>query len=340
MVKRFFFAVWFCSVAPIFGGLTIQSSTVDLSGPLAQELITKLGTTLDQVFFGVASIAGPGIVNSAAFASTIGIQSQQAERPFFQLEPSVGLVLPSGEGQGDEQLQAMPMYAANLVGGFRLDEKTGIQVRGFYLPQMPLPVKGASISFQPINFGATLTREIKKPGKEWYSFAIVAPFDLAYMHGSLTADFTNATQSFRFDAAGDNSATATASVSFRDRFDLRWNVYSATTGLIFVKPFWGIFVGRLGWLSSLNLGSSTFTNTATGLLSVSASTGSGASQFKIGDTAQIILTNEATFRPVLVSNQIALGLGIRLGPATLNLDYSQNLQINAKAIIVQMGCWF
>jgi hypothetical protein len=75
-------------------------------------------------------------------------------------------------------------------------------------------------------------------------------------------------------------------------------------------------------------------------MSVSASTGSGANEFKIGDTANVVVKNSATFRPILVSNQISLGLGVALGAAALNIDLSQNLQLNATAIIVQLGCWF
>ncbi len=72
---------------------------------------------------------------------------------------------------------------------------------------------------------------------------------------------------------------------------------------------------------------------------VTASAASGANEFKVNDTATIEVRNSASFRPVLISNQLTLGLGINLGGSTLNIDLAQNLQGNATAIVVQFGCW-
>jgi hypothetical protein len=323
----------------IHAEITINQSTVNLNGALAQQLIGKLDSTLDQVFYGVASLAGPGIVNAAAFSSTIGIQRQSADLPKFQLEPSVGLILP-GKNQGDERLSALPMYAVNLVGGYRFDEKTAIQARGFFLPETSITVKETTLTVQPYNFGLTLTRRVKAEGSEWYNPAIITPLDFGYMHGSLAANFKSSTKSFNFDPAGDGTKTASATMDFTDDFKLKWDVYTVTTGLILVKPFLYVFSLRAGLLSTLNMGTSSLTNTATGTMSVSASTGSGANEFKAGDTASIVVRNSANFKPLLVSNQITLGLGIALGAAALNFDLSQNLQMNATALIVHLGCWF
>lgn len=329
----------FLLLSPLYSEITITSSTINLNGTYAQQLQDKLSSTLDQVFYGVASLAGPGIVNAAAFSSTIGIQRQSADLPKFQLEPSVGLILPR-KGNGDERISALPMYALNLVGGYRFDEKTAIQARAFYLPEMSFPVKDVTLTLQPYNFGMTLTRRVKPQGNEWYNPAIITPLDVGYMHGSLGANFQSKTSSFTFDPAGDGSKTATASMNFSDEFKLKWDVYTFTTGLILVKPFFEVFSLRLGMLSSLNLGTSSLTNTATGTMSVSASTGSGSNEFKVGDTASIVVKNSASFKPLLVSNQITLGLGVALGAAALNVDLSQNLQLNSTAIVVQLGCWF
>lgn len=330
---------WLGFMTNIRAEIIINQSTVNLNGTFAQQLIGKLDTTLDQVFYGIASLAGPGIVNAAAFSSTIGIQRQSAELPKFQLEPSIGLILP-GKNPGDERLNALPMYAVNLVGGYRFDEKTAMQARGFFLPEISVPVKETTLTVQPYNFGLTLTRRVKAEGSEWYNPAIITPLDFGYMHGSLAASFKSNTKSFNFDPAGDGTKTASATMEFTDDFRLRWNVYTVTTGLILVKPFLSVFSVRAGLLSTLNMGTSSLTNTATGTMSVSASTGSGANEFKVGDTASIVVRNSASFKPLLVSNQITLGLGIALGAAALNFDLSQNLQMNATAMIVHFGCWF
>ncbi|AFM12327.1 hypothetical protein [Turneriella parva] len=325
-------------VLPLGAEITITSSTVNLSGANAQ-LVSKLDSTLDELFYGIASLAGPGIVNAAAFSSTIGVQRQQAEVPRFQLEPSVGLIVPS-KGKGDERLSSFPLYAVNVVGGFRIDEKTAMQLRAFYLPEMSFNVRATRLSIQPYNLGATLTRQVKAPGTEWYNPGIITPLDLAYMHGSLAAAFSGTAKDISFDPTGDGSqGTAKADFTYTDDFRLNWNVYSFTSGLIFVKPFLSVFTARLGVLASLHLGNSSLTNKANGTMLVTASAASGANEFKVNDTANIEVRNAANFRPVLISNQLSLGLGINLGGATLNLDLTQNLQVNATAIIVQFGCW-
>lgn len=326
---------------PLAAEITVTSSTVTSNGALSQQLFSKLGDTLDQVFYGVASLAGPGIVNSAAFSATQSVSRQHEELPRFQLEPSAALILPKKDSQGDEKLTAMPLYAVNLVVGFRLDEMTALQARAFYLPSISLPVKNSIVSVQPYNFGLTLTRQLKKPGSEWYNPALITPLDFGYMHGSLDASFRSNVSKFSFDPVGDGSkGTADASLSFDDQFRLKWDVYTFTSGIIVVRQFLGFLTARVGVLSSLNLGYASLSNTAVANMNVTASSGSGANEFKVGDTAQITIQNSASFKPVLVSNQIAMGVGLNLGPATLNLDITQNLQINATAIALQLGCWF
>lgn len=328
----------FLAVHPVLADITITSSTVNLSGANAQ-LVGKLDNTLNDLFYGIASLAGPGIINAAAFSSTIGIQRQQENVPRFQLEPSAGIIVP-GKAKGDERLGALPLYAVNIVGGFRLDERTAVQLRGFYLPEMDFNVRATRLSIQPYSFGATLTRQVKPAGSEWYNPAIITPLDLAYMHGTFAATFNGTARDVSFDPTGDGSqGTARADFTYIDNFRLRWNVYSFTSGLILVKPFLSVFTARFGLLASLHLGNSSLTNTANGTMLVTASTAAGGNEFKVNDTATIEVRNAASFHPVLVSNQINLGLGINLGGATLNLDLTQNLQFNATAIVVQLGCW-
>jgi hypothetical protein len=320
--------------------ITITSTTVNLNGALAQQLIGKLSSTLDQVFYRVASLAGPGVVNAAAFSSTAGLQRQQAEIPNFQLEPAVGILLPRNVA-GDQKLTSLPLYAANLVGGFRLTEKTALEVRAFYLPEITVPIKNVNLSLQPTNLGVGITRQIKKQGTAWYNPAIISPLDLAYMHASLTADFQSTAQNFSFDPVGDDSkGTATADYQYRDKLRLKWDVYTVTTGFILVKPYFGFLTLRLGWLSSLNFGSATLSNTASGSMQVTASAATNSTEFKVNDSATITVNNSASFRPALVSNQITAGVGFNLGPATLNFDIAENIQINATAFLVQFGCWF
>lgn len=326
------------TLRPVIADITITSTTVNLSAANAQ-LVGKLDNTLNDLFYSIASLAGPGIINAAAFSSTIGIQRQQENMPRFQLEPSAGIIVP-GKAKGDERLGALPLYAANIVGGFRLDEKTAIQLRGFYLPETEFNVRTTRLSIQPYSFGASLTRQVKAAGSEWYNPAIVTPLDLAYMHGTFAATFSGTAKDVSFDPAGDGSqGNARADVHYTNNFRLRWNVYSFTTGLILVKPFLSVFTARLGLLASLHLGNSTLTNTANGTMLVTASAATGGSEFKVNDTATIEVRNAASFRPVLVSNQVSLGLGINLAGATLNIDLTQNLQYNATAIVLQLGCW-
>lgn len=341
MVKRS--ALFLCAAlfSQLAAEILITSTTVNLNGALSQQLQTKLGSTIDQVFYSVASLAGPGIVNAAAFSSTIGIQRQGQELPRFQLEPSLALILPQKDNKGDEKLNALPLYAVNIVGGYRLNEQTAIQARAFYLPEIKLPVKSANLSVQPFNFGVTLTRQIRKAGEAWYSPALITPLDFGYMHGSLSAAFSSKVDKFSFDPVGDGSkGSADASLTFDDQFRLKWDVYTFTTGIIAVRQFFGFLTGRIGFLSSLNLGYASLTNTATANMRVDASAATGSTEFKTGDTATIVANSTAGFKPVLVSNQVTAGAGISLGAATLNVDFSQNLQINATAIIVQLGCWF
>lgn len=326
------------AVRPLLADIKITSTTVDLTTANAR-LVGRLDDSLNDLFFGIASLAGPGIVNAAAFSSTIGIQRQQENTPRFQLEPSVGILVP-GKAKGDERLGTLPLYAVNIVGGFRLDEKTAIQLRGFYLPEMDFTVRGTRFSVQPYNFGGSLTRQIKASGNAWYNPAIITPLDIAYMHGTFAASFSGNEKDVGFDPSGDGSkGTARADVDYINTFRLRWNVYSFTSGLILVKPFFTIFTARAGLLASLHIGNSSLTNTATGTMLVTSSTATGTNEFKPNDTATIEARNTASFRPVLVSNQLNLGLGLNLAGATLNLDLTQNLQFNATAIVLQLGCW-
>lgn len=319
--------------------ITINATNVDLSGTYGQQLISKLDSTMDQLFYAVASLAGPGIANSAAFSSTIGIQRQNAELQKFQLEPSVALILPS-KGQGDEKINALPLYAVNLVGGYRFSEKTALSARAFYLPEITVPVKDVKLSMQPYNFGLTLTQRIKPEGKEWYNPAILTPVDFAYMHGALTAKFDSSVEQFTIDPIGDGSTTATAKMSFSDEFKLKWDVYTFTTGFILEKPIFQVLSARIGLLSSMNLGNAQLQNTATGTMTVTSKSASGSQAFNYGDTASITVRNSAAFKPLLVSNQIVLGTGLALGAAAANVNFMYNLQFNAVAINLQFGCWF
>ncbi len=326
---------------PLRAEISISSTSVDLSSAQIQQAVGKLDAALDKVFFGVASLAGPGIVNAAAFSSTIGIQRQSADLPSLQIEPSVGLILPQKQS-GDERLTALPLYAVSLVGGFKLDDRNALQVRGFYLPEISLKQAGSSFSLQPFNLGLTLTRQVKKNGDAWYSPAIITPIDIAYMHGRLNASFSKRLDNVEFDPDGDGveGNSARASFDFRDDFQLTWDVYSFTTGLILVKPFLYIFNARLGFLSSLHTGVANLTNTATGNFLVTGSAVAGTNVFELNDTATVTFRNSAKFRPLLVSSQVTAGLGIQVGAATLNLDITQNIQVNATAITLQLGCWF
>jgi len=297
----------------------------------------KLGTTFDETFFAIASVAGPGIVNAAAFSSTVGVQRQSATLPKLQIEPSLGLILPR-KGEGDERL-GMPLYAVNLVGGYRFDETNAIQARGFYLPEISFSIKSTPIAFQPISFGATYTRRIKPHGGEWYNPAIIAPLDVAYMHGSLSAAFAGSKTGIAFDPSGSGK-TATATINYSDNLNLKWDVFTFTTGLILAKPLFEIFTVRAGILTSLNFGRATLANTAVLGMTVTSSNGSGTQEFKTGDTASLSLDATAKFNPLFVTNQITFGASISLGAATLNLDLAQNIQLNATAIILQLGCWF
>lgn len=336
MVKKAAIAALLAVTPHLHAEIVIQSSSVTVS----QQLQSRLGAAVDTAFYGATSLAGPGIVNAAAFASTIGIQRQNEELPRFQLEPSVAVILPS-EKLGDDKLNSLPLYAVNLVGGFRLNEKTALQARAFYLPEIKIPIKKVEVGLQPASFGFTLTRIIKKAGSQWYNPAILTPLDFGYMHGTLTADFASEIKEFSFDPAGDGSkGTAKASLTFDDTFKLKWDVYTFTTGIIVVRKFLGFLTARVGVMSSLNIGLASLSNTARANMLVTASSGSTSNEFKTNDTASLIATNTASFKPVLVSNQITAGAGIALGPATLNVDISQNLQINATAIMVQLGCWF
>lgn len=339
MVKLRFLLLFLLTTVNAFAEIIITSSTVNLSAANTQ-LIAKLDSTLNDLFYGIASLAGPGIINAAAFSSTMGIQRQQENLPRFQLEPSLGIITP-GKSQGDERLGALPLYAASIVGGFRLDEKNAIQLRGFYLPTMNFTVQATQLSFQPYNLGVAWIRQIKPAGKEWYNPAILTPLDLAYMHGMFSARFSGVAQNFSFDPTGDGSqGSAKANFAYTNDFRLQWDVYSLSTGMVFTKSFLWIFNARLGFLASMHLGNSSLTNTAIGIMQVTASAAVGGNEFKLNDTATIEIRNRAKFKPVLVSNQICLGLGINLFGVTLNLDLLQNLQINATAVVVQLGFWF
>lgn len=342
MVRRGAIAIFFCSgFFPLRAEITISSGSVDLSSAQIQQAIGKLDAGLDKVFFGLASLAGPGIVNAAAFSSTIGIQRQAAELPALQIEPSVGILVPQKQS-GDEKLTSLPLYAVSLVGGFKFDEKNAVQVRAFYLPEISFKESGTAFSVQPFNLGLTWTRRVKKNGEAWYSPAIITPIDIAYMHGRLNASFSKRLENVEFDPDGDGveGNSARASFDFRDDFQLTWDVYSFTTGLILVKPFLYIFNARLGFLSSLHTGVANLTNTATGNFLVTASAVTGNNVFEVNDTAVVTFKNTAKFRPLLVSSQATVGLGIQIGAATLNLDITQNIQVNATAITLQLGCWF
>ena len=342
MVRRSLVVGILCSAFFSLGAeISVTSASVDLSSVQIQQAIGKLDAGLDKVFFGVASLAGPGIVTAAAFASTIGIQRQAAELPALQIEPSVGILVPQKQS-GDEKLTSLPLYAVSLVGGFKLNDKNAMQVRAFYLPEISFKQSGTSFSVQPFNLGLTLTRQVKKNGEAWYSPAIITPIDIAYMHGRLNASFSKRLDNIEFDPDGDGveGNSARAAFDFKDDFQLTWDVYSFTTGLILVKPFIWIFNARLGFLSSLHTGVANLTNTATGNFLVTGSAVAGTNVFEVNDTASVTFKNTAKFRPLLVSSQLTAGLGIQFGAATLNLDITQNIQINPTAITLQLGCWF
>ncbi|MCX7633469.1 MAG: hypothetical protein N2Z22_09080, partial [Turneriella sp.] len=59
----------------------------------------------------------------------------------------------------------------------------------------------------------------------------------------------------------------------------------------------------------------------------------------VNDTATLVVRNTARFHPIPVSNQISLGFGLNLWGASINLDLVQNIQFNARAIVLQLGCW-
>lgn len=326
------------AITPTFAGISVNSASVDLTGVNSSQLISRLDQTIDEAFFAIASTAGPGIVNAAAFSSTMGIQRQSANLPKFQLEPLIGIIFP-GAGKGDERLNALPIYAAALVGGYRFDENNAIQARGFYLPKFSFTVKDAQISFQPINFGVTFVKRVKSAGNEWYNAAIIMPLDAAYMHGSLAASFAGSKDNIAFDPSGTGKS-ARATINYSDQMNLNWDVFTFSTGFILVKPFLEILTARVGVLSSLALGGANLNNAATAQLNVTASNGTGTQEFKAGDVASLTITGAAVFKPIPVTNQFTFGLGLALGPATVNLDLSQNIQLNATAIMLQLGCWF
>ena len=60
------------TLRPVIADITITSTTVNLSAANAQ-LVGKLDNTLNDLFYSIASLAGPVIINAAAFSSTIGI---------------------------------------------------------------------------------------------------------------------------------------------------------------------------------------------------------------------------------------------------------------------------
>jgi hypothetical protein len=333
--------VGLCVSSALFAEITVTSTSVDMSSAQIQQAIGKLDAALDQVFYALASVAGPPIVNAAAFSSTIGIQRQSANLPTFQLEPSAALLVPS-KGAGDERLNSFFLYAVNVVGGFTLNDDMAIQVRGFYLPELAFQKSDQRFTFQPFNLGLTLTRRVKKEGEAWYDPAIITPLDLAYMNGRFSASFKKRIENLEFDPDGDGAQgnSARANFEFQDDFLMRWDVYSFTTGIILAKPFLRVFTARLGVLTSLHAGNARLTNTATGNFLVSASAVSGSNVFEVNDTASVTFRNTASFKPVLVSGQFTIGLGLSLGPVSLNLDLAQNIQVNSTAIILQLGCWF
>jgi len=321
--------------------LTVYDATFDTSAANVQRALNLLDRGLGIVFYGLASVAGQPIVNSAAFSSTIGVQRQEAWLPNFQLEPSAAWIQPDKIGAG-QRLNSSILYSVNIVGGMKLSENLALQVRSFYMPEIEFNQSGDGYALQPFSFGASLTRQIKKNGEAWYSPAITTPLDIGYMHGTLTASFRDIIRNIEFDPDGDaaSGTTARGDFRFRDEFKLKWNVISLTTGLVISKPFLWIFTGRMGILTSLHTGRASLSNTVTGDFLVTSSTATASDTIRTSDTATLVLKDSASFRPILVSNQITAGLGLRLGPATVNLDLSRNLQINATAIMVQAGCWF
>ncbi|MBX3723428.1 MAG: hypothetical protein KF713_16405 [Turneriella sp.] len=321
--------------------LTVSDATFDTSAANIQKAISLLDRGLGTIFYGLASVAGQPIVNSAAFSSTIGIQRQEAWLPRFQLEPAAAWIQPDKVTSG-QRLNSSILYSANIVGGFKLNDNFALQVRAFYLPEIAFNQSGDSFSLQPFSLGVSLTKQVKKNGDAWYSPAITTPLDIGYMHGTLTASFRDIVRNIEFVPDGGASAGATARGDFRfhDEFKLRWDVVSLTTGLIVSKPLLWIFTGRMGILTSIHTGIASLSNTVTGDFIVTSSTTTATDTIRTNDTATLVLKDSATFKPILVSNQITAGLGLRLGPVTLNLDISRNLQINATAFMVQAGCFF
>ncbi len=321
--------------------IEVYDATFDTSAVNVQKALNLLDRGLGIIFYSLASVAGQPIVNSAAFSTTIGNQRQSSALPNFQLEPAAAYIRPDRIGAGG-RLNSSVLYAANIVAGFKLKENLGMQVRAIYVPELNFRQSGDAYSFQPFSLGLSLNRLVKKNGDAWYSPAIITPLDISYMHGSFNAAFRDIIRDIEFDPDGDASASTTArgDFRFRDEFRLKWDVVSFTTGLVISKPFLHIFTGRLGLLASLHTGAATVANTVTGDFVVTSSSSTGTDTIRTNDTATIVARQSATFRPLLVSNQITAGLGILLGPVSLNADISRNLQINATAFMVQAGCWF
>ncbi len=321
--------------------ITVSDATFDTSAANVQRALTLLDRGLGALFYSLASVAGQPIVNSAAFSSTIGVQRQEAWLPTFQLEPSAAWIQPDRIPAG-QRLNSSILYSANIVGGFKLNDNLALQIRAFYLPEITFSQSSNSYAVQPFSLGVALTRQVKKNGDAWYSPAITTPLDIGYMHGTLTASFRDIIRNIEFDPDGDaaSGTTARGDFRFRDELKLKWDVVSLTTGLIVSKPFLWIFTGRMGILTSIHTGIASLTNTVTGDFTVTSSTATASDTIRTNDTATLVLKDTATFKPILVSNQVTAGLGLRLGPVTLNLDASRNLQINATAFMVQAGCWF
>lgn len=321
--------------------IEVYNATFDVNSVNVQRALNLLDRSLGIVFYSLASVAGQPIVNSAAYSTTIGNQRQGASIPNFQLESAAAWIQPGKIG-GGERLNSSILYAANLVAGFKLSDNLGMQVRAVYVPELSFGQSADTYSLQPFSLGVSLNRLVKRNGEAWYSPTIITPLDVSYMHGRFAASFRDIIRDIEFDPDGDSSSSTTARADFRfhDQFKLDWDVVSFTTGLIVSKPFLWIFTGRAGLLTSLHTGSATVANTVTGDFIVTSSTSAGSDTIRTNDTATIVSRQSATFRPLLVSNQITAGLGISLGPVSINADVSRNLQINATAFMLQAGCWF